>query len=976
MVCYGNWGSPKTMRALNPLCNKDADEDIYSVECFCHSKSSDKAACDNQSKCTWDDSTDDAMKCKSAFGNRASADITWHDGYCNNPEGGNGLLQVADTTNALRLNKGRRLRGFRKPHSLLQTQGVTDVASEFAGQMLLSYLEKGNLSQAICIGKDEFCRANDDLRTIAGEFGTSLHPKHGAELKLHVPVIKAGAVAYLATSAVSKTVGEGVLDALDFVGVANLGIQDVNMSIASNGGSITLQASGSPYLGSRETKGFFQKQIKKAAEHVVLQTTATYFVGGGGAEFETRFGTKPIVVKKDRCIIRDQTGKLGPSFFTRTKYASGTTRNEVGATVGFDICVDDCTKPTRRFINLQGELLVAQTAVATTLSGELAMNGWWSNAFGSKMLNIGDLKFRLGLDMKTAPPVPTELELGGRVCLGKKEVCVDKTEKSGNYINALAYGGFSVTDPNQNYFLGMLSETTLDKVFAVLGDTMSPKYHSWRKQLPSKIMNSGLYPVKTDCTEQQALSPGLFPECFVRIAVAPSAAKQVKTSDGYITVRKGFSMSGRLNVAGFEVRAEAAISPTSYFVDVNMDPINIANIISITASEKDGGNFVPLSGGNDNKARNLQACIGECDSDIQCAAGLKCFQRNAYENIPGCVGAGNKGWDYCYNPKKTSVAIEKGPRFMIDLRAVPPTAAIDITGRIDIPKLNTYGDVLVKLNDEGFKLSTETKLFGFMQSNLDAWWSWDMKTNPQLGFRAALQDVSFAGVMEGVVDIIEDQIDKAFEFLDKVEGEMRKITSYLNNICKSLYDKKKIKKSIYLLCKPAAKTATGIVKGAFSIAKGALEAAKRAIERLIDIAMKGMKAVEDIFYIKKLSVSGFVDGSFSNSRVGAEIAVKLFKKDQKPLILDLDLSDSNKWIANAATKIWNGIKSTLKDIADLAKKAEKEFNKIKNAVSDAFKDAGKEIADWFGNIAKQAAKAVAKAAKKAAKKVGKALRRF
>lgn len=205
---------------------------------------------------------------------------------------------------------------------------------------------------------------------------------------------------------------------------------------------------------------------------------------------------------------------------------------------------------------------------------------------------------------------------------------------------------------------------------------------------------------------------------------------------------------------------------------------------------------------------------------------------------------------------------------------------------------------------------------------------------------------------------------------------MRKITSYLNNICKSLYDKKKIKKSIYLLCRPSAKVAAGIVKGAFSIAKGALEAAKRAIERLIDIAMKGMKAVEDIFYIKKLSVSGFVDGSFSNSRVGAEIAVKLFKKDQKPLILDLDLSDSNKWIANAAKKIWNGIKSTLKDIADLAKKAEKEFNKIKNAVSDAFKDAGKEIADWFGDVAKRAAKAVAKAAKKAAKKVGKALRRF
>ena len=59
-----------------------------------------------------------------------------------------------------------------------------------------------------------------------------------------------------------------------------------------------------------------------------------------------------------------------------------------------------------------------------------------------------------------------------------------------------------------------------------------------------------------------------------------------------------------------------------------------------------------LSGGNDDHARNLQACIGECDDDIQCAAGLKCFQRENGEHIPGCSGTGaHPGWDYCYDPK-------------------------------------------------------------------------------------------------------------------------------------------------------------------------------------------------------------------------------------------------------------------------------------------------------------------------------------
>jgi len=60
---------------------------------------------------------------------------------------------------------------------------------------------------------------------------------------------------------------------------------------------------------------------------------------------------------------------------------------------------------------------------------------------------------------------------------------------------------------------------------------------------------------------------------------------------------------------------------------------------------------VELSGGNDSKATDLQACRGECDSDAQCAAGLKCFQRSNGEAIPGCTGSGSgKTWDYCYDP--------------------------------------------------------------------------------------------------------------------------------------------------------------------------------------------------------------------------------------------------------------------------------------------------------------------------------------
>ena len=60
--------------------------------------------------------------------------------------------------------------------------------------------------------------------------------------------------------------------------------------------------------------------------------------------------------------------------------------------------------------------------------------------------------------------------------------------------------------------------------------------------------------------------------------------------------------------------------------------------------------LIELSGGNDNSAKNLKRCVGECDADGQCAAGLRCFQRSGFKSVPGCKGNGTSSWDYCYKP--------------------------------------------------------------------------------------------------------------------------------------------------------------------------------------------------------------------------------------------------------------------------------------------------------------------------------------
>jgi len=43
----------------------------------------------------------------------------------------------------------------------------------------------------------------------------------------------------------------------------------------------------------------------------------------------------------------------------------------------------------------------------------------------------------------------------------------------------------------------------------------------------------------------------------------------------------------------------------------------------------------------------LGRCTGDCDSDGDCELGLACEQRNDLAEIPGCVGPGIEGMDYC-----------------------------------------------------------------------------------------------------------------------------------------------------------------------------------------------------------------------------------------------------------------------------------------------------------------------------------------
>ena len=131
------------------------------------------------------------------------------------------------------------------------------------------------------------------------------------------------------------------------------------------------------------------------------------------------------------------------------------------------------------------------------------------------------------------------------------------------------------------------------------------------------------------------------------------------------TIEQGGNSGSGLRVTGddaIETREDAAAKNGKTDVDWSTHETTKAGDFDFLASaHKVTTATTALSGGNDGHATNLQACIGECDSDAQCAAGLKCFQRQHGETIPGCSGTGQAAdWDYCYDPTGGSKALSGG----------------------------------------------------------------------------------------------------------------------------------------------------------------------------------------------------------------------------------------------------------------------------------------------------------------------------
>jgi len=59
--------------------------------------------------------------------------------------------------------------------------------------------------------------------------------------------------------------------------------------------------------------------------------------------------------------------------------------------------------------------------------------------------------------------------------------------------------------------------------------------------------------------------------------------------------------------------------------------------------------------------QNCFCSPGDCDSDDDCEGFLICFFRGFYDDVPGCLGAGEEDHDCCVDPFLTPVLAAEAP---------------------------------------------------------------------------------------------------------------------------------------------------------------------------------------------------------------------------------------------------------------------------------------------------------------------------
>ena len=605
-----------------------------------------------------------------------------------NAEWGSGRLMIGDgitvatTGPAPSFSQSACTSTTQRSATATSTSDVSGAVSKLVDviKLVSPMILEGKFVTSFCMGSCHDVPLNT-LKTVSGTATLEITEDHdGADVALWVPGLTFGGIGYVVASGLPNSVASVFTKLLSPIAALGLGDTTATFTVTKTGLSVSVV--GSPVFPETSTSGF--QQVAEGLSEIVFGVTASMSYSGDVA-FEVDVATPPSGLDKVFALT-DVTEKMGFTLFTKVEVKPEPIL-DLGVELPVRLCVEKCSSSAPRYLYLAGSLSLKVSASAQLVDGQVKMDGWWTKVLEIPFANIGDVILGIGMDLKVE--LPTKLEVGGAICLGKSSDCLGHT---GTRIEGRAYVGVSATEPDSNYFTAMINQITIAQIFALIEEFAPPLS---RVQIPAKLGASGIYPfdktAAATCEEQRraAVQGGSTPQevdmdCFAYASFnAGTEDKTLTFRSGNLVVPVGIAFAGRLDFFGWEIAVKVMVSETAFEIDAEMDKVDL----------RMGGQVIMQIG------KYLTA---------------------SHDDVVG------------------------GARFHVAATVDPATALVGIYGAFRIPVLRSYGELQVTLNADIFRFEGDMHLFdGALTAHALVQWNWDMSY-----FSAALSDMNFLYVVK------------------------------------------------------------------------------------------------------------------------------------------------------------------------------------------------------------------------------------
>ena len=559
---------------------------------------------------------------------------------------------------------------------------ITSVSNDVANKVadVVSFIETSkalildaSFTVPFCVGE---CSATpySDESSLSGSATLKFTADHnGGEVDLYVDGITFGGLTTVIAEPLPHAAKEVLIDMMQPLAGLGLGKSSVIVTVTSEGVSVT--AAGSPSFPASSGTSAFEAVLRTISDAVVeLKASMTY---SGAASLELDVGTPPSTSKGTLAVVSED-GKEGFALFAK---AADVGELDVGVSLPLRICVGSCSSVSPQYLHLKGTLALELSGEEQNVEGELVMDGWWNKAFDVPFVNIADIILGLAMNLETF--LPSKLDLGGAVCLGKSQDCEAST---GTYVKGRAYVGLDLAAPENSYYIMMISKLTVGTIFDLIGE-----YSSFVKDLDidgkfPALAESGIYPYDADaqCTGQSGTgAPHTFDKsCYAYMSFNGAGEDKTLTfKDGELVIPNGVAFSGKIDFFGWNFGVQAHVTETKFDMAATMDKVDFA--------------------------------IG----------GVKIME----------IGKA---------PSATSPSEVSGGAYF---HVVADSGAIllNIEGAFAIPVLRSYGYMNIELNSKIFSFTSDMHLFdGALTSKTSVQWNWDLTY-----FKAQMEDISFGGVV-------------------------------------------------------------------------------------------------------------------------------------------------------------------------------------------------------------------------------------